>query len=82
MHRVLSPYEKHHSTALDAGRLAQKLCVRRLVLYHTEDETLMTRAQRYAAEAKEAFGGEVIVPEDLQHVSILRLLFSPFFAML
>lgn len=37
------PYEKHHSTALDAGRLASKLNVKNLLLYHTEDKTLATR---------------------------------------
>lgn len=64
------PYEKHHSTALEAGKLAQTLSVKRLLLYHTEDETLDTRAQRYAAEAKTFFSGEVIVPDDLQRVKI------------
>ena len=64
------PYEKHHSTALDAGRLAQELGAARLLLYHTEDETLATRAQRYAGEAAQAFQGEIIVPADLQRVKI------------
>lgn len=40
------PYENHHSTAADAGRLAATLGVRHLLLYHTEDETLPTRLQR------------------------------------
>ena len=59
------PYEKHHSTALDAARLAQQLGVRNLILYHTEDKTLDNRRQRYTAEAKSVFGGQVIVPADL-----------------
>ena len=42
----------------------------RLLLYHTEDETLATRAQRYAGEAAQAFQGEIIVPADLQRVKI------------
>ena len=60
------PYEKHHSTAIDAARLAQQLNVRNLILYHTEDKTLDTRRQRYAAEAQSAFDGRVIVPDDLE----------------
>ena len=64
------PYEKHHSTALDAGRLAQTLAVKRLLLYHTEDETIDTRTQRYGTEAREAFDGDVIVPMDLQRITI------------
>ena len=64
------PYEKHHSTALDAGRVAQYLGVRTLLLYHTEDETLATRKRTYTAEAKEVFSGVVLVPEDLESYSI------------
>ncbi len=59
------PYEKHHSTALDAARLAEQLGVRNLILYHTEDKTISTRRQRYTAEAQSAYSGRVIVPDDL-----------------
>ena len=45
------PYEKHHSTVLDAARLAERLHVRNLILYHTENRTLETRKLRYTAEA-------------------------------
>lgn len=38
---VFQPYKKHHSTALDAGRLAAELGVKNLVLYHTEDRNLI-----------------------------------------
>ena len=58
------PYEKHHSTALDAGRLAAGLGVRHLLLYHTEDATLETRRATYAAEAAQHFSGTVYVPDD------------------
>ncbi len=39
------PYEKHHSTVLDAARLAEELNVKNLILYHTEYRTLDTRRQ-------------------------------------
>ena len=64
------PYEKSHSTALDAARNAQDLRVKNLVLYHTEDRTLETRRGRYAAEAREAFSGNIIVPDDLQVITL------------
>ena len=64
------PYEKHHSTVLDAARLAEKLSIRNLILYHTEDETLQTRRQRYTAEAKTVFSGRVWVPDDLEQISL------------
>ena len=64
------PYEKHHSTVLDAARLAQQLAVPNLILYHTEDKTLATRRQRYTAEALTAFTGRVYVPDDLERIDL------------
>lgn len=64
------PYEKHHSTALDAGRLAQTLGVHNLLLYHTEDTHLATRKQDYTAEAASVFGGTVWVPGDLDVINL------------
>lgn len=64
------PYEKHHSTALDAGRLAQQLGAKRLLLYHTEDKTLETRKKTYTAEAKQEFHGMVVVPDDLEVIQL------------
>lgn len=62
------PYEKHHSTALDAGRLAEELGVKNLLLYHTEDTHLTTRRETYSAEAKRNFSGHVVVPDDIETV--------------
>lgn len=59
------PYEKHHSTALDAGRIAASLGAESLLLYHAEDETLATRRARYVAEAASVFPGRILVPDDL-----------------
>ena len=64
------PYEKHHSTVLDAARLAEELRVKNLILYHTEDRTLDTRRERYTMEAKTVFKGQVFVPDDLERISL------------
>ena len=64
------PYEKHHSTALDAAHTAESLHARTLILYHTEDRTLVTRRARYTAEAKSVFSGTVIVPDDLERIAL------------
>ena len=64
------PYEKHHSTALDAARLAAELGVSHLVLWHTEDEHLPQRKALYTAEAREAYGGDVYVPDDLDVIGL------------
>ena len=64
------PYEKHHSTALDAGRDAASLGAGGLIIYHTEDKTLATRKEAYAAEAATAFGGRIVVPDDLEVIPL------------
>ena len=56
------PYEKNHSTALDAGKLA----VKNLILYHTEEMTLSTRRDTYTREAAQNFKGRIVVPDDLE----------------
>ncbi len=63
------PYEKHHSTALDAARLATELGVRNLVLYHTEDKT-GERKRNYTDEAATLFGGNIFVPDDMETVAL------------
>ena len=64
------PYEKRHSTALDAGKLAEDLGVKSLLLYHTEDSDLKNRKERYTKEAAMHFTGKVFVPEDLEGIDL------------
>jgi len=64
------PYEKHHSTVRDAGTIANKLGVKNLLLYHTEEKSLSTRKERYTAEAQSVFGGNVFVPDDLERIKL------------
>lgn len=65
---IFSPYEKHHSTALDAGKLAGTLGIKNLLLYHTEDRNLASRKVKYTAEATSGFTGRVFVPDDLEQI--------------
>lgn len=67
---IFKPYEKHHSTALEAGSLAEQLRVKNLLLYHTEDRNLATRKELYRAEALQHFTGRVFVPDDLETVEL------------
>ena len=64
------PYEKHHSTAIDAGRTAQELGVKNLLLYHTEDTHLTTRRITYTAEAAQHFTGRIEVPDDIETITL------------
>ena len=67
-----NPYEKNHSTALDAGRLAQALGVKHLLLYHTEDRYLNERRPSYTAEAAQHYTGSIYVPDDLETIQIVN----------
>ena len=67
---TFKPYEKHHSTALDAAKLAAELKVPHLVLWHTEDATLPQRKASYTAEARQAYQGDVHVPDDLEVIEL------------
>ena len=67
---TFKPYEKCHSTALDAGKLAEKLGVKNLILYHTEEKTLAIRKENYTREAAENFKGRIFVPDDLEVIEL------------
>ena len=67
---TFKPYEKCHSTALDAGKLAAELGVKNLILYHTEEKTLVNRKENYTREAAENFKGRIFVPDDLEVIEL------------
>lgn len=67
---MFKPYEKCHSTALDAGKLAEELSVKNLILYHTEEKTLANRKENYTREAAENFKGRIFVPDDLEVIEL------------
>ena len=61
-----SPYEKNHSTVKDACETAQRLNVRNLLLYHTEDTQLSRRKGLYTDEGRRYFTGKIFIPDDLE----------------
>ena len=67
---TFKPYEKCHSTALDAGKLAEELGVKNLILYHTEEKTLASRKENYTREAAKNFKGRIFVPDDLEVIEL------------
>lgn len=64
------PYQKHHSTVRDGSLLAERLGVKNLVLYHTEDTDLAHRKERYTREARQLYHGNVFVPDDLESIEL------------
>lgn len=63
---IFKPYEKHHSTVKDACILAEKLGIRNLILYHTEDQNLANRKELYSEEGKKYFTGNLYIPDDFE----------------
>ncbi len=67
---LFAPYEKHHSTVKDACQLAERLQVRNLLLYHTEDSNLHNRKKLYREEGANYFGGGLYIPDDLEVIEL------------
>lgn len=65
---LFDPYEKHHSTVKDACELAEKLHVRNLLLYHTEDRNLAERKRLYQEEGSQYYRGNLFIPDDLESI--------------
>ena len=66
-----NPYKISHSTVKDGCELAEKLNVKNLVLYHTEDQTIAKRKETYTAEGKQYFSGNLFVPDDLETIVLI-----------
>ena len=67
---IFHPYEKQHSTVTDACQTAEQLGVKNLLLYHTEEKNLSRRRELYAAEGRQYFSGNIVVPDDLDVLTI------------
>lgn len=62
------PREKNHDTVKSASIKAQKIGVKNLVLWHTQENLGIQRKEEYIKEAKENFKGNVYVPNDLEEI--------------
>ena len=67
---IFDPYGKNHSTVKDACELAEKLHVKNLLLYHTEDKNFSARKKLYRAEGQKYFSGKILVPDDLEMLAL------------
>lgn len=67
---IFHPYEKHHSTVKDACELAERLQVKNLLLYHTEDKNIARRQELYRVEGEAYFKGKLWIPEDLDVIEL------------
>ena len=67
---IFKPREKNHSTVKDVAEKMQTLNVKNLVLWHTMDNNISERKRLYTEEAKNYFGGNVYVPNDLDIIEL------------
>lgn len=67
---IFEPYEKHHSTVKDACKLGERLGVKNLLLYHTEDKNLADRKRLYTEEGLQYFSGNLLIPDDLESLEL------------
>lgn len=67
---MFKPYEKMHSTAENAGKIAASLDVGSLILYHGSDNDLIHRKENYRKEASKHFHGNIYVPDDLDVIAL------------
>lgn len=72
---IYHPHEMHHNTVKESALSAEKLNVKKLLLYHTEDETTYShRKELYTEEAKKYFSREVLVPDDYDEIDLDKYL--------
>lgn len=68
--KIFDPYEKNHSTVKDACEIAEKLHVKNLILYHTEDKNLKNREKLYKAEGLKYFSENLFISNDLDSIEL------------
>lgn len=69
---IFQAYEKHHSTTKSVSEVMNKLNIKNIILYHTEDSHKEQRKELYTKEAEEYFNGNVIVPNDFEELILIR----------
>lgn len=67
---IYKPYEKHHSTVKEACETAERLKVKNLILYHTEDKNIKNRKNLYAKEGRKYYSGNLYIPDDLETIEL------------
>lgn len=67
---IFHAYEKNHSTTKSVSEVMNKLEVKNLILYHTEESHSEKRKELYTDEAQKYFNGNIIVPNDLEIIEI------------
>lgn len=65
---IFHAYQKNHSTVKTASEVMNKLEVKNLILYHTEETHGNERKTLYEQEGKGNFSGRIYVPNDFDEI--------------
>ncbi|MCL2229140.1 MAG: HAD hydrolase family protein [Firmicutes bacterium] len=68
--QLYNPHPKGHCTVLEAAQTAKEINAKNLVLWHTKDNR---DTAKYTNEAKQAFTGNIFVPNDLDVIELGRI---------
>ena len=67
---LFDPTEKNHSTVRNVCMLGERLGVKNLLLYHTEDSILPRRKELYRQEGSQYYHGNLWIPDDLESIAL------------
>lgn len=67
---IFHAYEKNHSTVKSASEVMNKLDIKNLILYHTEESHGENRKELYTEEGRKYFYGDIIVPNELDIIEL------------
>ena len=68
--QIFEPYEHKHSTVKSTCEKMNKLNIKNLILYHTEESHIENRKELYLSEAHKYFDGNVLVPDDMESIEL------------
>ena len=68
---IFHAYEKNHSTTKSVSEVMNKLNIKNIILYHTEESHGKNRQELYTQEASKYVNGKVFVPNDLDIINIV-----------
>lgn len=69
MRDIFQPEKIRHSTVKETAENAERLDVKNLILWHTEDRaTFGRRKELFSREARQYYSGNVFVPDDLESI--------------
>lgn len=68
---IFHAYEKNHSTVKSVCEIMNKLNVKNLILYHTEESHGEDRKNLYFNEGSKYYNGNLLIPNDMETIEIM-----------